>query len=109
MVHIVRGLYTIIICMVLFNVHSRVGRKLYTVLGLGLGYIQFHKRLPETTSHAITTMIMSRMIITMITMMIMMTNMMVMLSLLLMMIMMTTMMIKTTDTMTMVMMRRIAC
>src|SRR6218665_2360466 len=37
MVHIVRGLYTIMICMVLFNVHSRVGRKLYTVLGLGLG------------------------------------------------------------------------
>src|SRR6218665_3835760 len=56
MVHIVRGLYTIMICMVLFNVHSRVGRKLYTVLGLGLGlgYIQFHKRLPETTSHLYT-------------------------------------------------------
>ena len=45
MVHLVRGLYTIMICMVLFNVYSRVGRKLYTVLGLGLGrgYIQFHK------------------------------------------------------------------
>src|SRR6218665_1079502 len=50
----VRPLYTIMICMVLFNVHSRVGRKLYTVLGLGLGYIQFHKRLPETTSHLYT-------------------------------------------------------
>src|SRR6218665_2327729 len=36
MVHIVRGLYTIMICMVLFNVHSRVGRNLYTVLGLGI-------------------------------------------------------------------------
>src|SRR6218665_1838941 len=29
MVHIVRGKYTIMICMVLFNVHSRVSRKLY--------------------------------------------------------------------------------
>src|SRR6218665_3308175 len=34
MVHIVRWLYTI---MMMFNVHSNVGRKLYTVLGLGLG------------------------------------------------------------------------